>query len=215
MPKRILEYEVEIIKEATRGKIMTKKHHKLPRVIPIVIYTGKGKWDVEKYIEECQEVLSEADSIKLGEYYVIDTNDYTDEELEKDKLFLYKVLLLERLKTKEKIVEKLNKFAGEEREKKNRDILKRISVFIFCEDFNPEERKSLLKKLEEGGKKDMILEVIRKDNERLRQEGRKEGMKQSRKTIVLRMLKNKMDEEIIKQMTEITQEELEDIKRTL
>ena len=43
MPKRILEYEVEIIKEAVKGKNMTKKEHTLPRVIPIVIYTGNGK----------------------------------------------------------------------------------------------------------------------------------------------------------------------------
>lgn len=53
MPKRILEYEVEIIKEAVKGKTITKKEHTLPRVIPIVIYTGSGKWNVEKYIEEC------------------------------------------------------------------------------------------------------------------------------------------------------------------
>ena len=33
MPKRILDYELEIIREATRGKRMTKKNHKLPRII--------------------------------------------------------------------------------------------------------------------------------------------------------------------------------------
>lgn len=66
MPKRILEYEVEIIKEAVKGKTMTKKEHTLPRVIPIVIYTGSGKWNVEKYIEECQEKLeSEGESMVL------------------------------------------------------------------------------------------------------------------------------------------------------
>ena len=83
MPKRILEYEIETIKEATRGKRMTKQEHKLPRVIPIVIYTGSKKWNVEKYIEECQEILSKADCVRLGEYYVVDVNDYTKEELEK------------------------------------------------------------------------------------------------------------------------------------
>lgn len=55
----------------------------------------------------------------------------------------------------------------------------------------------------------MFSEVIRRDNERLRQEGRREGIK----VIILKMLKNKMSEEMIKQMTEISQEELEDIKR--
>lgn len=209
MPKRILEYEVEIIREATAGKRMTKKQHKLPRVIPIVIYTGRGKWDVEKYIEECQEKLSEAESVKLGEYHVVDANDYTNEELEKDKLFLYKALLLEKLRTKEKIGEKIAQFVEKETEKNNRDMLKKTIICYLGEDFNPKEKEELLKKLEEGGEKDMFSEVIRRDNEKLRQEGRREGIK----VIILKMLKNKMSEEMIKQMTEISQEELEDIKR--
>lgn len=217
MPKRILEYEVEIIREATAGKRMTKKYHKLPRVIPIVIYTGSGKWNVEKYIEDCQERLSEADSTKLGEYHVVDANDYTNEELEKDKLFLYKALLLERLKTKNKIGEKIAKFAEEETGENNRDMLRKTIACYLGEDFELEERENLLNKIGRGGEKDMFSEVIRRDNERLkkkaRQEGRQEGRIEGIKQIVLRMLKNKMDEETIKQMTEITQEELEDIKR--
>lgn len=118
MPKRILEYEVEIIKEAVKGKTMTKKEHTLPRVIPIVIYTGSGKWNVEKYIEECQEKLSEVDSIKLGEYYVVDVNDYTNEELEEDQLFLSKILLLEKLKTGEEIFSMLENTIEEEHNEK-------------------------------------------------------------------------------------------------
>ena len=211
MPKRILEYEVEIIREATTGKRMTKKQHKLPKVIPIVIYTGSGKWDVEKYIEECQERLSEADSTRLGEYHIVDANDYTNEELEKDKLFLYKALLLEKLKTKDKIGEKIAQFAEEETEENNRDMLRKTIACYLGEDFEPEEREKILKKLEEGGEKDMFSEVIRRDNEKLRQEGRREGIK----VIILKMLKNKMSEEMIKQMTEISQEELEDIKKAI
>lgn len=44
MPQRILGYELEIIKEATRGKKMTKSNHKLPTITPIIIYTGNKKF---------------------------------------------------------------------------------------------------------------------------------------------------------------------------
>ena len=210
MPRRILEYQVEIIKEATREKKMTKHHHKLPRVIPIVIYTGNGKWNVEKYIEECQEVLSEADCVKLGEYYVLDVNDYTKEELEKDKWFLSKMLLLEKLKTGEEIYHMLNTAIEEEDDDRNKAILKRIIAFILDEKLNPEDREELLKKLE-GGEKDMVLEVIRKENESLIKKGRQEGKRE----IIEKMIKNKMDENTIKLMAEITQKELDKIKQTV
>jgi len=210
MPKRILEYQVEIIKEATRGKRMTKHQHKLPRVIPIVIYTGNGKWNVEKYIEECQEVLSEADCVKLGEYYVLDINDYTKEELEKDHLFLSKMLLLEKLKTGEEVYHMLNTTIEKEDDERNKAILKRIIAFILDEKLNSEDKEKLLKKLE-GGQKDMVLEVIRKENERLIKKGRQEG----KRAIIVNMIKNKMDENTIKLMTEITQKELDKIKQNI
>lgn len=130
MPKRILEYEVEIIKEAVKDKRMTKKDHKLPTVIPIVIYTGSGKWDVENYIKECQEILKGADSIKLGEYYIVDANNYTNEELEKDKLFLCKMLLLEKLKTEEDIFNMLSNTIEKEDKEENRIILKK-NYYIY------------------------------------------------------------------------------------
>jgi len=64
MPKRILDYELEIIREATRGKRMTKNNHKLPTVIPIVIYTGDKQWDVENYIKDCQETIEGVKQLK-------------------------------------------------------------------------------------------------------------------------------------------------------
>ena len=75
MPKRILEYEMAIIREATNGINLTKENHKLPRVIPIIIYTGDKKWDVEKYMGDCQEILKELNTVDFGEYYVVDANE--------------------------------------------------------------------------------------------------------------------------------------------
>ena len=227
MPKRILEYEIETIKEATRGKRMTKQEHKLPRVIPIVIYTGSKKWNVEKYIEECQEILSKADCVRLGEYYVVDVNDYTKEELEKDNLFLSKMLLLEKLKTGEEIYQMLSNAIEKEDDKRNRDILKRIIAFILDEKLNSEDRKNLLSKLEKGGKKDMVLEVIRKENEMLIKKGRKEGRIEGRiegkkegkiemlKQFVNNMIKRNMSTDEIQEITGISKEELEQIQKSL
>ena len=110
------------MEKAIKGKKMTKENHKLPRVIPIVIYTGRRKWNVEKYIEECQEILEEKNKVKLGEYYVVDINDYTKDELEKDTLFLSKIMLLEKAKTEEEIINILNRIIEKEKNKENKKI---------------------------------------------------------------------------------------------
>ena len=62
MPYRILEYEIEIMKSAIDIKKVKNKEYKLPLVIPIVLYTGKKKWDAKRYLEESQEKL---DGVKI------------------------------------------------------------------------------------------------------------------------------------------------------
>lgn len=214
MPKRILEYEVEIIKEATRGIIMTKQNHKLPTVYPIVIYTGSQKWKVEKYIKECQETLKGADRIKLGEYYIVDVNDYTNEELENDDLFLSKMLLLEKLKKEDDLFKTISRIVEKEKDKNNQSILKRIIAFILKEKIPAEDIGNLLKKLEEE-EKDMVIEVVQRENERQRRMGIKQGRLEILKETVKNMLQlGERDEKIIKYIG-ISKKELEKIKSNI
>ena len=104
MPKRILEYEIEIMNSCLDHKKKLKKDEKLPAVIPIVIYTGKRKWNVAKYIKECQEKLEGIEIPGLGSYYIIDINEYSKKELEEDELFFSKLLLIEKAKTEDELV---------------------------------------------------------------------------------------------------------------
>ena len=53
MPYRLLNYCVEIIRYAVNKKQLRNKGYKMPVVYPIVLYTGKRKWNVKKYFEEC------------------------------------------------------------------------------------------------------------------------------------------------------------------
>ena len=62
MQYRILEYEIEIMKSAIDIRKVKNKEYKLPLVIPIVLYTGKKKWDAKRYLEESQETL---DGVKI------------------------------------------------------------------------------------------------------------------------------------------------------
>ena len=108
MPYRILEYEIEIMKSAIDIRKVKNKEYKLPLVIPIVLYTGKKKWNAKRYLEESQETLDSVE-IKAGNYNLVDINDFTKEELLQEKTLISKMMLLEKSESTEESIEMLEK----------------------------------------------------------------------------------------------------------
>ena len=79
MPYRIMEYQVEILR--SNSHLFMDKKKKIPRVISIVIYTGKNNWNVEQDIRNMQEEFRGTKTQALGVYNLIDIHDYTKQEL--------------------------------------------------------------------------------------------------------------------------------------
>lgn len=210
MPKRILEYEVAIIKSVLDKNI--RKNSKLPKVIPIVVYTGKRKWNAKKYIEECQEKLEDAEPLKMGQYYVIDINDYNEKEMIETEQFLYKAFLIEKSKNSEELFENLKKIIAKETAEKNKELLKRMIYFIYQERLGKEKTEELLEKIGEGGREDMVIEMLRKEKKDLISQGISQGITQATEKIIMQMIKLKMNDDIIKKVTQISTKELEEIK---
>ena len=185
MPKRILEYEIEIMESNIDHKKKMKKGEKLPAIIPIVIYTGRKKWDVAKYIEECQEKLEGGKIPGLGSYYIIDINEYSKEELEEDELFFSKILLIEKARTEEELIEILTDIAKKIKDEKAKGELKRMIYYIYREKIGEEKTRELIEKLKEGESMKLAVERMldkeyAKRDRKSRQEGRKEGIKEGK-----------------------------------
>ena len=97
MPFRLLEYEVAIIRSAIDKSKIKNKSYKIPLVMPIVLYTGKQKWNANKYLEKSQEKIQGL-NIKIGNYSLVDINNYTEKELLEDNTFISKMMLIEKSK---------------------------------------------------------------------------------------------------------------------
>jgi len=113
----------------------------------------------------------------------------------------------------------INNAIEDEKDEQNRNLLKRVIVFILAEKLKVEEKEILLRKLENKEEKDMVLKIIRKENERLRMEGKKEGEKEGKLEVLKNSVKNMLqfgeeDEKIMKYIG-ITREELDNIKGML
>ena len=232
MPIRILNYEIEIMRQAI-GTKKIGKNSKLPVIVPIVIYTGKGKWRAALKIEEYQENLEGYRINTLGEYNLIDINDYSIKDLEKNETFLAKLMIIEKSGSKEELISNLTKIVENEKEAKNIKLLYRIINYVLREKIGNKMTEELLEKLK-GGNKNMGLAVmdmlereerelqkkIRKSCREAKQQGRSIGIIEGKKTgrmeekieVVKEMLKNNIKDAIIKKVTHIEEKELEKLK---
>lgn len=105
MAKRILYYYIEImheIEKETKDKIV-------PIIYPIVLHTGKTKWTAKIKLEELQEgILGIEKALNLS-YHLVDINNYTKEELRKERSSIAKAMLMEKIKNREELIEELEK----------------------------------------------------------------------------------------------------------
>ena len=187
MPYRILEYEIEIMKSAIDIRKVKNKEYKLPFVIPIVLYTGKKKWDAKRYLEESQETLDGV-KMKAGNYNLVDINDFTKEELLQEKTLISKMMLLEKSESTEESIEMLEKIDGGEEK------------MLALVDMIRNENKMYINMGRTEGKKEG------------RKEGFKEGKKQTYLEIAKNLLKLKMPISQISEITKLPKEEIEKLK---
>lgn len=106
------------------------------------------KWNVEKYIEDKQQKIPGCEPVRFYEYNVIDINEYTEDELLQDEMFLSKLMLLEKATTTQKMIESLNKVIKKELTEKNKRILKRMIHYIFSKDIGETKTEELIDKLQ-------------------------------------------------------------------
>ena len=222
MSYRILEYEIEIMKSAIDIRKVKNKEYKLPLVIPIVLYTGKKKWDAKRYLEESQETLDDV-KIKAGNYNLVDINDFTKEELLQEKTLISKMMLLEKSESTEESIEMLEKIIPNTN-KEEKELLKRVISILFGEKIGEEKTKELIEKIDGGeGKMLALVDMIRNENKMYINMGRKEGRKEAREEgkiklkqqcleIAKNLLKLNMPISQISEVTKLPEEEIEKIK---
>ena len=210
MPYRILEYEVAIMQSAIDLDKIKNKESKIPLVIPIVLYTGNKKWNAKKYLEENQEKIEGIEN-GLGNYNLIDINELTEKELLEDNSFISKMMLIEKSKNTENIVEILEKIVKITKEE-DKDTLRRIISIILEEKIGITKAKELIEKMEgDEGNMLAVVDMIRRENQMYIEIGKKEGELKEKIKIVTNMLKEKFNIETIQKITGINKEEIEKI----
>ena len=227
MAVRITEYSLEIIKSAL-DLMKQGKQEKLPTVIPIVLYTGKGKWKIPKSLEDVQVKLADINLPSIGSYKLIDINTYSDDDLIKAKGALPKVLLMEKsTKNINKVKEIMNKM---EKAKLTKEETEMLSVYITNVVREKDNRLAdeLLEKINKEREEenmgdfgqvlvDYIHESVAKGERKRRKktekkDGKIEGAKATRIEVITRMLKDNLKIELIKKYANATDKDIEEAR---
>ncbi len=212
MPFRIAEYSIEIM----RKSMLESSKKEIPLVVPIVIYTGKAKWNVSQDIINSQVKLEGYSNLGIGNYKLLDVHNYSEKDLIEMPGVLPKILLLEKTNTITEIeniykkIEKI-KLKGSELE-----ILNVYTLNVSKKKLGKETTEKILEKLnKESEEKSMLEDVIDEAIERGRASGIKTGKNETIKTIILNMIRRDFDDETIKTCTGINKQELERIKKEI
>ena len=213
MPKRIAQYCLELIEDILGN---SKNEEIYPTIVPIVLYTGKGKWNVDTNFANRQK-FSEGtyEEYKIDiKYTVVDINKIKDMRLLEKQDYLANMMLMEKCKTNEERAEMFKRIYNEMNSKSQKEKILNYTINIYKQILEPEEIEKLYKVLEGSGEKmtAMYQYIVQERNENRaigRKEGRTIGRKEAIAEVAQKMLKLKMPIKQIIEATGLSQKDVE------
>ena len=219
MAYRVLCYKNAIIEESVDKKKLREKNYRIPKVIAIVLYTGRREWqnllisDIEEKIEEYIE--------PENEYTPVDSNKFSREELLEDTLMTSKTMLIEKSKNKDELYKNIEDVIHNQIRNNTFDNtqLEKLVRYELAETEDNNIISEFLEKIRniEGGNEIMTnaSRIINNEIRKQRREGKIEGIAEGRAegkaegiALMAKKLKGKMHIKDISQITGLSEEEI-------
>ena len=180
MAYRIKCYKSAIIEESINKKKLKEKSYKIPKVIAIVLYTGKRVWQNLKMsdIEEKIEGYIEPEN----EYTLVDSNKFSKEELLEDTLMTSKAMLIEKSKNTEELYQNIEDVIKNQKEKNalNNIQLEKLVQYELAEIEDENMIKEFIEKIKNMKGDDEIMtnasRILNKEIRKQRKAGMVEGL---------------------------------------
>ena len=230
MPFRLLNYNLEIIKDTNNGDFYKTDSYIYAKVIPIVVYTGGTKWNVSKKFSTQQEHYGKNNYLEL-KYNLIDINNYDKEKLLSGKTMIEKAMLIEKSKNKKELVKTIEDIIGviDYNDEVQVDKIKRMIKYALVQKLGEKKTVDFIKQIKSKTKTrkedvNMILwDRLEAEDRELKKkavkEGLKEGMEQGIKETIIatiqRMLQFGENDDKIRKYTGATKKDIEEAKKLL
>jgi len=233
MAFRILQYMVliwndfEKEQDAINKGAAKRKGFKYPPVLPIVYYTGEDTWTSQtNYFDKVYLNCVFEPYIPKFEYLLLEADDYTKDDLLKNKNILALFLLIDKLRSADDIsmLEDIpDEFFKEVQSKTPRHLIdligEVIEVFLAKLEVPRDQRRNFREIALEGSLAEMFDQFesysVRKTLDRGREEGRVEGIEQGIEKVVKNMLLEEINIDIIIKISELPLDQIMSIKEEL
>ena len=148
MPFRMLNYSIYIMQEWSRNRKI-RKNTNYPIVVPILIYTGKTKWDIKRNFKEKQigDYVFENYMINY-EFNIVDINKLYEKELLKSRSMFAYGMLLEKSNNSEELKEILGLIINRCNNGGQLEEIGNIILYLLKGILKEKEQKELLKKIQ-------------------------------------------------------------------
>lgn len=212
MPRRILEYSTELMREIKKNKIELKN----PLIVPIVIYTGKQPWNIPTNFSDTQTFNSSNKSFVINQIYkLIDIHAYSIDKLKN-------MLLIEKCKNHLELAQTLEYIAIHANTSNTKEWVNNLVTYVFAKTLDDTSKSKILKLLYEKEKNENMEDLIERINNNIKLEKKKNikiGETRGKLENLFLTIKNMLnfnltDEEIIK-YTNATQEQIDQVRKKL
>ena len=215
MPYRVRRYKTALMDSVINKKEMKKASYKLPRMIAIVLYTGKQKWENLK-LEDMQEPLKWYKE-DYDEFILVDVNNLKKEEILEGNLIITKVMLLEREENLENVIKDIEIIMDKEKIKQDIQYKELLKVFIEYTFINEKYKvirkyiEELINKIFDGEGDDETMSHVTQLFDEAFDKAERRGKKRGKQEVAKAMKADKVSYEIISKFTGLKLEEIEEL----
>ena len=192
MPFRLLNYNLEIIKDTNDTDLYKRNDYEYAKIIPIVVYTGGTKWNVSKKFSTQQFRFGNKNYLEL-KYNLIDINNYDKEQLLRGKTIIEKAMLIEKSRNESDLAKSIEDILGvvDYNDVAQVDKIKRIIKYALAQKLGEKNTVDFIKQIKSNTKTikedfnmllwDRLEAEERQWKKEATEEGMKEGMKEGKK----------------------------------
>ena len=211
MAYRVKCYKNAIVEEAINKKKITEKNYKIPKVIAIVLYTGRREWQ-NLLISDTEEKMEEYIEPE-NEYTLVDSNKFSREELLEDTLMTSKAMLIEKSKNTEELYQNIEDVIKNQKEKNalNKIQLEKLVQYELAETKDEKMIKDFIEKIRNAkGEDEIMTNASRIINNEMRKQ-REAGIKENQEKVIRRLKLMNLSTQQIAKAVELEIKEVEKI----
>ena len=219
MPRRILEYSTEIMREIRKTRIETTN----PLIVPIVIYTGNKHWNVPTNFSHTQPFNLQYKQFNIKQLYkLIDINEYSTNKLKNIHNKISYMFLIEKCKNHLELAQTLEYIAIHANTSNTKEWVNNLVTYVFAKTLDDTSKSKILKLLYEKEKNENMEDLIERINNNIKLEKKKNikigetrGKLETLFSTIKNMLNLNYKDDEIKKCTNATQEQIDQVRKKL